>query len=340
MPRLILLPETPGTWSGYQKAVASDVNRLQIREHDTVLCYATGNPENLPANFRRLPRPGKLTVQRVTNLLNQRISNELRKLDIERIVFGRSFDELFCGEVTLYRALREMYPGKPITVRFHNFFSVCVWRNQFLRYTLPWQVRLNFALLARLEQEILRDPLVEPIFITEEERQWAQKIYPHRPMHCWEVVNRQVVVREISVSLEKPQLVWFGGLSAHKAYAVQYFVRTIFPQIRTKFPTAEFHLFGSGTARFHQLTNHVFGHGFYSGDGLPLAGKALFINPDLLGGGVKLKLADWVAAGVPFITTPFGAEGYDLPTHENILIAAMDDWANRIVQFFERNLQR
>jgi glycosyltransferase involved in cell wall biosynthesis len=45
------------------------------------------------------------------------------------------------------------------------------------------------------------------------------------------------------------------------------------------------------------------------------------VHPLRLGAGIKLNLIDTMAAGLPFVTTPIGAEGLGLGELENVLVA-------------------
>ncbi len=333
MKRLILFPEKPGSQSGYQKAVAADWERISPQPIDTVVCYATSPGE--PAHVKVMPRPPALSTARVINLLQARVASELRPGPLRALTEGRPFDQLFCGEVIFYRALRELYPHQPMQVRFHNLFLVSQLRNQLLRYKLPLAARLNLRLLSRLEKTILADQAVTPIFITEEERAFFHTIYPHRTAHVWPVVPVEYPVRHAQRIPDGPRLVWFGSLSHHKQYALEYFIRRVYAALRKRIPALELHVFGKGSQAFHQPEKGVTGHGYYHQEDYPFGGRALFINPDLLGGGVKLKIADWLRAGLPFISTPYGVEGYRLTPGRHLLIEDITRWEDALYSYFQ-----
>ena len=61
---------------------------------------------------------------------------------------------------------------------------------------------------------------------------------------------------------------------------------------------------------------------------LALADVAL--NPMVGGSGTNLKLATYLAAGVPVITTPIGARGYELSHGANALVCAAQDFPDTI----------
>jgi glycosyltransferase involved in cell wall biosynthesis len=56
------------------------------------------------------------------------------------------------------------------------------------------------------------------------------------------------------------------------------------------------------------------------------------LNPMLGGSGTNVKMATYLAAGVPVITTPLGARGYDLIDGDEALIAPIDAFPERIAR--------
>jgi len=63
-----------------------------------------------------------------------------------------------------------------------------------------------------------------------------------------------------------------------------------------------------------------------------LATADVALNPMLSGSGSNLKVATYLAAGVPVITTPVGARGYDLVDGEHAVMCEMKDFPDRIAR--------
>jgi len=63
----------------------------------------------------------------------------------------------------------------------------------------------------------------------------------------------------------------------------------------------------------------------------------LALNPMTSGSGINLKLLDYIAAGVPVISTPFGARGLNIG-EELIDFCEIDNFAEMIDQHFERRI--
>ena len=54
------------------------------------------------------------------------------------------------------------------------------------------------------------------------------------------------------------------------------------------------------------------------------------LNPMRSGSGTNVKIAAYLAAGVPTVTTPIGARGYDLVDGSNAVVCPLDDFPGRI----------
>jgi glycosyltransferase involved in cell wall biosynthesis/SAM-dependent methyltransferase len=63
-----------------------------------------------------------------------------------------------------------------------------------------------------------------------------------------------------------------------------------------------------------------------------LAVADVALNPMLGGSGSNLKLATYLAAGVPVVTTPIGARGYDLIDGEHAVMCGVKDFPDRIAR--------
>lgn len=64
---------------------------------------------------------------------------------------------------------------------------------------------------------------------------------------------------------------------------------------------------------------------------------SLYINPDIIGGGIKLKLQTLIEAGVPFISSVFGFEGYSHSIIDNryIIVEEEANWVKKIIELIK-----
>lgn len=194
-----------------------------------------------------------------------------------------------------------------------------------------------------LEREIFNDRNVTKIFISEEDANYYTLMTGYsKDAVVWAYeANKELMLKNRSEFILNKKLVWFGGVEAHKIKSVEWFINEVFVQIKESIPDIEFHLYGKSTEIFNDTKLKVFGHGFYNSDGFPFKGEALYVNPDIIGGGIKLKLLTYFDNGIPFISTPFGYEGYDKSLIDNkfCYVEEMDTWAIRIIEILKTHNQ-
>ena len=335
--RLIVLPEIPGMDSGYRIAVKSDVERLRLSHRDKIITYSVKEKKRIKGiistNIKRAPK-SLLVRDFWKNLLKGRPVNNLNENQLLKAIGGiektKNISEIFCGDVVMYDAARSLFPDAHLTVRFHNLFSLVKARQEKLNYPIGAKFKIVLHTFTELETRILNDPKVTPIFITSDEAVFFTKIYPDRKdFKLWEVNKRYKQLDANYKVMKLNRLVWFGSLAAHKDFCIKYFIEKVFPALKKQNSDLEFHLYGGGTKKFNDPENGIKGFGYYHGNGLPDF-QGLYINPDLLGGGIKLKLQQLIKNKVSFITTPFGASGYNMSKIDNAHVSHIENWKTDI----------
>ncbi|HEY7388858.1 MAG TPA: glycosyltransferase [Bryobacteraceae bacterium] len=138
----------------------------------------------------------------------------------------------------------------------------------------------------------------------------------------------------------EPLTMLFVGSFRHdpNRIAVDWFVKHVLPRVLEKQPNARLviagsdppppHIFGKASASIEML-------GYVEDVREPLARYALFVCPILSGSGVRVKLLEAFAAGIPVVSTTIGAEGLARKDSEVCLLA--DDpsqFADRVLQLF------
>ncbi|MFC6733948.1 glycosyltransferase family 4 protein [Haladaptatus sp. DYSN1] len=122
---------------------------------------------------------------------------------------------------------------------------------------------------------------------------------------------------------DEPLFVYHGSLgNAQNSEAIDLLVDRIFPTIRKKYPNAQLMLIGSDPPNIEQ--EGVFTTGLV--DDLPsyIASADVALVPLLSGSGTKLKILEYMASGVPVVTTSIGAEG--LPIEDGTHAYIEDNW--------------
>ncbi|MBP1773157.1 MAG: hypothetical protein H6P99_2320 [Holophagaceae bacterium] len=335
--RLMLFPCETGRQDGYSIAVGADVARLAPGPEDVVLfrTHQPSPPRSTPAGqIRTFGMPS--AARKAWNILSGRPPFELEAERLRACLAGVDgpFEELFSGEIFFYRALRQLYPDVRIYARSHNFYSLARCRQLLGHHPTSLRHALNLALYSKLEMELLADRKVTLIFITEEELAFARLLSPRVRGECWPVIPAGLAASPNLKPPTVPRLVFFGTAASHTTLGLDILAQKIFPALRANLPGAEFHLFGHGTEPYHDPAQGIQGHGRFVGEGLPFGGDGLFVVPDVHGCGIKLKVADLLKAGAPFISTPLGMSGYHLAPHPHILVEDLEDWAMALERYF------
>lgn len=337
---LYLFPTLPGDSNGYLIAVMRDIAKCDISDDDMVIFYSNKRDKN-HKNYYYVKRHRLLSLTRVKNVLKGRMSAEVPTAVIKELVKGKKIDKIICGEVTFYNALRDIYPDKYIEVRFHNCFARI--RDRVKALQIPIHVlrfRMNMNALYKLETKIFRDNNCFKHFITQEDMQYYQMI-TGKQSDCdvWDIMPQIKENQNVVTYKAIDKLVWFGGVETHKIDSVKWMAEEVFPKLKKRFPHLEFHLWGRGTQMFNNPKVSVFGHGFYDGDEFPDVESSLFVNPDLMGGGIKVKLCTYFENKVKFITSPFGFEGYDKSLIDNNLSYCVEEslWIEKISEIINKS---
>jgi hypothetical protein len=331
---LVLLPISPLGNGGYSKAVRLDLENLAPETDDLIVIYNAAN-DVVPDKAVTIERPSCMfSLLRFTNIIFLRPSLEVKANMLRSICNGKDFSQIFCGDVVLYRACRKLFPKHKITVRFHNLFSLVVARKIFRNMPSGIKFLINLFVFSRLERRILSDPLIEPIFINKTEQQFFELIYPNRRSLVWAPKTEK---QNTPIAPAKPAFVYFGSYASHQLPGIIYFIKNVYLPLKQTYPIITLNFWGRGGKELHDPQNDIFHHGDYLGDGLPMQNDALFVNPDLQGGGIKFKIAEWLEVGVPFITTPYGIEGYTYNKNEHIIVSDISRWEEMIVKYFHNN---
>jgi glycosyltransferase involved in cell wall biosynthesis len=123
---------------------------------------------------------------------------------------------------------------------------------------------------------------------------------------------------------DREGLLFIGNL-AHRpnADAVLFFMREVYPRLRQKLPGVRLDIIGDfgsdAIAAYNSEEVRVRG---YVPDVEPyLRGARVFIAPLRFGAGIKGKVGEALAHGIPVVTTSIGAEGFGLTHKSDVMIA-------------------
>jgi glycosyltransferase involved in cell wall biosynthesis len=125
---------------------------------------------------------------------------------------------------------------------------------------------------------------------------------------------------------------FFAGVGGPNEDAAVRLAQDLLPRLRAQETELTLAIVGANpTPRVRELQGpHVEVVGFVP-DPLERLGRArVHVHPLRFGAGIKLKLIDTMAAGLPFVTTPTGAEGLGLGVLEDVLVGESDDELTRL----------
>jgi glycosyltransferase involved in cell wall biosynthesis len=134
------------------------------------------------------------------------------------------------------------------------------------------------------------------------------------------------------------RMIFFGNMSRQENIdAVVWMARDILPQIRKRNPEAHLWIIGAHPSdevlALSGPSIHV--TGFIESPMELFAQAQVAVVPLRLGSGVKIKVIETIAAGIPTITTPVGAEG--IPSHSLLMIAgSAAEFADSVCRTFAR----
>jgi GT2 family glycosyltransferase/glycosyltransferase involved in cell wall biosynthesis len=140
----------------------------------------------------------------------------------------------------------------------------------------------------------------------------------------------------------QPHTMLFLGSFRHKpnAEALDWFLDGVMPRVLARCPSARLRVIGSeppppGT--LPDFNGAVELQGFVADLAAPLAQSAVFVCPILSGSGVRMKLQESFAAGIPSVSTTLGAEGLGSEDGRYCRLAdTHEQFAQAILDMFER----
>ena len=138
---------------------------------------------------------------------------------------------------------------------------------------------------------------------------------------------------------ERQHLLFIGNL-AHRPNSdgVLYFLREVYPLIKQALPGVELDIIGDNPAEILAHADEAVRVRGHVPDVEPFwQTRRVFVAPLRYGAGVKGKIGEALAHGLPVVTTPVGAEGMGLAHAESVMIAASPaDFAAAVVELYTR----
>lgn len=164
--------------------------------------------------------------------------------------------------------------------------------------------------VARYERAMARW-VATTVVVGEDDARWLRRVSGGR---VEVVANGVAMPSRTSVARTTQPSVVFSGVMAYgpNIVAVEYFAREVWPEVRRRVPTAEFHVVGRHPAPAVRALEaipgvRVLGEVPSMADALAAAWVA--VAPMRSGAGIKNKILEAWAAGTPVVMTPLAANG-------------------------------
>jgi GT2 family glycosyltransferase/glycosyltransferase involved in cell wall biosynthesis len=191
------------------------------------------------------------------------------------------------------------------------------------------------------ERELLEDHLIkeadESWVVSPIEQQILQEKWPHKSVQV--VSNIVDVTRSLTPFALRRDWLFIGGFQHRPNIdAVLFFVEEIYPLVRDRLPNAKFYIIGDkAPPEIVALAS----------DSIVVAGLQrdlrsffdsvrLSVAPLRFGAGIKGKINQSMAFGVPVVATSIAVEGMNLTDHEDVLVAdEPQDFARALIELYE-----
>jgi glycosyltransferase involved in cell wall biosynthesis len=167
------------------------------------------------------------------------------------------------------------------------------------------------------------------IVVSEPDKQLLLRLCPELGEKQVTVIPNGVDARTFRPGMAEPKpdtLIYPGALTYHVNYdAVAYFLREIYPLIRSVVPEVHLTITGSyeGVALERlSLDGHVTLTGPLPAVQPHVAESTACIVPIRSGGGTRLKILEAMALGTPVVSTHMGAEGLEVTPNRHLLLAS------------------
>ena len=213
--------------------------------------------------------------------------------------------------------------GIPVIYTEHDMSSID-FEQSFHDRDMPEKERfVEWTRLVKYQKEVLRK-FNGVIVLTERDRNILEKFTPG--------LNPAVIPTGVDIDYYKPpetaksskNIAFIGHYRHYPNYdGVEYFMKDIWPSVKGKVPDAKFYILGSGAdakIRRYQSVD-VIVDGPIEDLRTYLKDVSVFVAPVRLGGGIKGKILEAMASGVPVVATAEACAGISCSPGNDILKA-------------------
>lgn len=179
------------------------------------------------------------------------------------------------------------------------------------------------------------------VTVTDEDRRYLLQLYRNgRQPHFSGVIPICLELESIPIvrpSADATEILFIGGMHwPPNADGVEWFTQQVLPLIRASTPAARFTAVGMQPPQSLQaevLASNVHLPGYVAELQPYWRRSGVFVVPLRAGGGMRVKILDAWARGVPVVSTTVGAEGLACSPGHNVLLAdSAEEFAQSVIQ--------
>ena len=320
-------------------ALARMVDKLEIFE-------GVFHPVHLAKHRRHIPRVVWLRVTEGVPYLAAKWDSQTVRQRLAHELAGGRFDVVWFNGLGITRYLplvRRLQPHARVVLDGHNVES-----DRFLQFAqrqhgvrrliaeAEWRAARGY------ERDILR--AVDAVgAISQDDARWYREVAGVDARTVPQLVS---IARRDGADETRPRLCWIGNLTWEpNARGLDWFCREVWPLVRARIPDATCEIAGSGLptdehgAAIAPMAWRVPGVttlGFVEDLAPVYERSAAMIAPILGGAGIRIKLIEAFAHGIPVVTTPDGAAGLDIrPGHDAFVESDPRAFAARAVELLQ-----
>jgi glycosyltransferase involved in cell wall biosynthesis len=278
-----------------------------------------------------------MAIRRAALILRDR-STAFRDL-IRRLVGGTRFDAIHVDQIKAAQHVMGITCA-PRLIDMHNVYHEVIagmaelappgWRRRLLRREAQTMARYEGQVCSGFN-EILAVTVRDAQRLTE-------MVAGRRPVTAIPICVDPIETPMIAPAAESRDLLCLGAMFyPPNVDSVLWFVREIFPSIRREIADAQLRIVGPrpdrAILRAAAADNCIQVMGYVKDVAPQLAVSAALMVPLRAGSGMRVKILDAMARGIPVVSTILGAEGIAATNGENILLAdRTDDFARATVR--------
>lgn len=299
----------PFNLSQYPSEIASRINPESIKINTDI---------NIGKALLYLFKNGSYNVDRFhSNEMETKIANTLKSNDFDAVILESLYSTPYL------KAIKNNFNGK-IYLRSHNI-EFKIWED-LKNNTENWlkKVYLNKLLkdLKKYETSVI-EILDGIITISQDDADFYKNITSTPVETISLALNFE---NKVSNDYSASNFFHLGGINWKPNKEAAERLIKLFPSIKNNIPTSELHIIGNDTENLViENNNQIFLDGFVENLENHCLSIGVLVTPIISGSGIRIKILEMMALGIPVITTTKGAQGIDYKNHNCLIIANSDD---------------